>query len=222
MLIFAVIKKAKIIISALLTYYMKAEFKGSYPSSKVLPKEDFPEFAFIGRSNVGKSSLINMLCNHKDLAKTSSKPGKTQHIVRFLVDNSWYLIDLPGYGYAKVSKASRAEFGELIQSYLLERTFMQCVFVLIDSRIPPQKIDLEFIEWLGVSGIPFAMVFTKTDKLKPKELDSHLALYRETLLASWEELPTMFVSSAIDKKGKEEILSFIAEVKTTFYKNFSE
>jgi GTP-binding protein len=201
---------------------MKAEFKGSYPSTQVLPKEDFPEFAFIGRSNVGKSSLINMLCNHKDLAKTSSKPGKTQHIVRFLVDNSWYLIDLPGYGYAKVSKASRAEFGELIQNYLLERTFMQCVFVLIDARIPPQKIDLEFMEWLGVSGIPFVMVYTKTDKLKPKELENNIALYKTILSETWEELPPSFISSAVEKTGKDAILQFISDVKSTFYKNFSE
>lgn len=201
---------------------MKAEFKGSYPDIKVLPKEDFPEFAFIGRSNVGKSSLINMLCNHKDLAKTSSKPGKTQHIVRFLIDNNWYLIDLPGYGYAKVSKTSRALFGELIQNYLLERTFMQCVFVLIDSRIPPQKIDLEFMEWLGISGVPFAMVFTKTDKLKASELQNNVETYKSKLLESWEELPSIFISSAVDKKGKDELLQFISEIKATFYKNFSE
>jgi GTP-binding protein len=163
-----------------------------------------------------------MLMGNKSLAKTSGTPGKTQLINHFIVNEKWYLVDLPGYGYAKVSKNQRDKWQKLISNYLIQRTALTLVFVLLDSRLEPQKIDLEFIEWLGVSGIPFAMVFTKTDKLKPKELDSHLALYRETLLASWEELPTIFVSSAIDKKGKEEILSFIAEVKTTFYKNFSE
>lgn len=192
---------------------MKAEFKGSYPAHKLLPQGDFPEFAFIGRSNVGKSSLINMLCMQKDLAKTSSKPGKTQHIVRFMIDGNWYLVDLPGYGYAKVSKTSRAEFGTLIQNYLLEREHMYCVFVLIDSRIPPQKIDLEFMEWLGVSGVPFCIVFTKTDKLKDRILEENLQVYREKLGESWEELPPVFVSSANDKRGREEILKFIEDVR---------
>jgi GTP-binding protein len=194
---------------------MKAEFKGSYPSIKVMPQDRFFEFAFIGRSNVGKSSLINMLCNHKDLAKTSSKPGKTQHIVRFAIDNKWYLIDLPGYGYAKVSKDSRKIFGELIQDYLLERETMLCVFVLIDSRLEPQKIDLEFMEWLGVTGIPFAIAFTKTDKLKPREVDRNISLYKEKLLETWEELPDIFVTSAIEKLGQKELLKFIENVLKT-------
>jgi GTP-binding protein len=188
---------------------MKAEFKGSYPSVTILPKGDFPEFAFIGRSNVGKSSLINMLCNHKDLAKTSSKPGKTQHIVQFMVDDRWFLIDLPGYGYAKVSKDSRKLFGEMIQNYLLEREQMYCVFVLIDSRIEPQKIDLEFIEWLGVSGIPFAICYTKTDKLKPRELEKNVEAYKEKLSETWEELPPIFITSATEKLGQKEILNYI-------------
>lgn len=192
---------------------MKAEFKGSYPSNEVLPKGDFPEFAFIGRSNVGKSSLINMLCDHKDLAKTSSKPGKTQHIARFLIDGKWYLIDLPGYGYAKVSKASREIFGELIQTYLLEREIMFCVFVLIDVRIEPQKIDIEFMEWLGMSGIPFCIVFTKTDKLKPRDLEPNIEAYKKTLSENWEELPPIFISSAIDKRGRDEILKYIEKVR---------
>lgn len=191
---------------------MKVEFKGSYPSIVTLPKADLPEFAFIGRSNVGKSSLINMLCNHKDLAKTSSKPGKTQHIVRFGVDNLWFLIDLPGYGYAKVSKESRKKFGEMIQDYLLERESLFCVFVLIDSRLEPQKIDLEFLEWLGECNIPFCIAFTKTDKLKPSELEKNIENYKAELLKSWEFLPDIFITSAEKKLGKEEVLSFIQEV----------
>jgi GTP-binding protein len=192
---------------------MKAEFKGSYPSNDLLPAGDFPEFAFIGRSNVGKSSLINMLCEHRDLAKTSSKPGKTQHIARFLIDGKWYLIDLPGYGYAKVSKSSREIFGQMIQAYLLEREIMFCVFVLIDSRLEPQKIDLEFMEWLGLSGIPFCIVFTKTDKLKPRDLEPNIEAYKTKLYENWEELPPIFISSAEDKRGRDEILSFIEKVR---------
>jgi GTP-binding protein len=194
---------------------MKAEFKGSYPSLKVMPQDRFKEFAFIGRSNVGKSSLINMLCDHKDLAKTSSKPGKTQHIVRFEIDKKWYLIDLPGYGYAKVSKDSRKIFGEMIQEYLLERENMLCVFVLIDSRLEPQKIDLEFMEWLGVTGIPFAIAYTKTDKLKPSEIEKNIALYKEKLLETWEELPDIFITSATQKTGQKEILKLIDTVLKT-------
>ena len=191
---------------------MKAEFKGSYPSLKVMPQDRFKEFAFIGRSNVGKSSLINMLCDHKDLAKTSSKPGKTQHIVRFEIDKKWYLIDLPGYGYAKVSKDSRKIFGEMIQEYLLERENMLCVFVLIDSRLEPQKIDLEFMEWMGVTGIPFAIAYTKTDKLKPAEIEKNISLYKEKLLETWEELPEIFITSATQKTGQKEILKLIDKV----------
>jgi len=191
---------------------MKAEFKGSYPSIVTMPKPNLPEFAFIGRSNVGKSSLINMLCQQKDLAKTSSKPGKTQMVVQFLVENRWFLVDLPGYGYAKISKEKRAIFGELIQDYLIQRETMNCVFVLIDSRLEPQKIDVEFIEWLGISAIPFAIVFTKTDKLKPKELEDNVANYKAKLLETWEDLPDVFISSATHKQGRDEILSFIEKV----------
>ena len=200
----------------------KAEFKGSFPDYKKLPKPDLPEFAFIGRSNVGKSSLINMLCHHKDLAKTSSKPGKTQHIVQFLVDSKWYLVDLPGYGYAKISKDLRNKFGEMIQTYLLEREVMNCVFVLIDSRLPPQKIDLEFIEWLGISAIPFCIAFTKTDKLKPKELGDNIALYKAKLLETWEDLPEIFITSANNKLGREEIIAFIDGVFKTINSRESE
>lgn len=191
---------------------MRVEFKGSFPSIETLPKKDLPEFAFIGRSNVGKSSLINMICDHKDLAKTSSKPGKTQHIVRFSVDNKWFLVDLPGYGYAKVSKESREKFGRLIQDYILERESLFCLFVLIDSRLEPQKIDLEFMEWLGVSGIPFCITFTKTDKLKPSELEINVKNYQEKLLETWEFLPDIFITSAEKKVGKDELLKFINNI----------
>lgn len=191
---------------------MRVEFKGSFPSIETLPKKDLPEFAFIGRSNVGKSSLINMICDHKDLAKTSSKPGKTQHIVRFSVDNKWFLVDLPGYGYAKVSKESREKFGQLIQDYILERESLFCLFVLIDSRLEPQKIDLEFMEWLGVSGIPFCITFTKTDKLKPSELEKNIKNYQEKLLETWEFLPDIFITSAEKKIGKDELLKFINNI----------
>lgn len=193
----------------------KAEFKGSYPAYNALPKPGFPEFAFIGRSNVGKSSLINMLCNRKDLAKTSSKPGKTQHIVQFLVDDKWFLVDLPGYGYAKISKDLRHTFGEMIQNYLQDRETMNCVFVLIDSRLPPQKIDVEFIEWLGVSAIPFCIVFTKSDKLKPKELETNVQNFKDKLLETWEELPDVFITSAEEKIGRDEVLNFIDGVCKT-------
>jgi GTP-binding protein len=194
---------------------MRVEFKGSFPSIETLPKNDLPEFAFIGRSNVGKSSLINMICDHKDLAKTSSKPGKTQHIVRFSVDNKWYLVDLPGYGYAKVSKESREKFGRLIQDYILDRESLYCLFVLIDSRLEPQKIDLEFMEWLGVSGIPFCITFTKTDKLKPSELEINVKNYQEKLLETWEFLPDIFITSAEKKVGKDELLKFINNILKT-------
>jgi GTP-binding protein len=191
---------------------MRVEFKGSFPSIETLPKNDLPEFAFIGRSNVGKSSLINMICDHKDLAKTSSKPGKTQHIVRFSVDNKWFLVDLPGYGYAKVSKESREKFGRLIQDYILDRESLFCLFVLIDSRLEPQKIDLEFMEWLGVSGIPFCITFTKTDKLKPSELEINVKNYHKKLLETWEFLPDIFITSAEKKVGKDELLKFINNI----------
>ncbi len=191
---------------------MKVEFKGSYPSIESLPKAEQAEFAFIGRSNVGKSSLINMICNHKDLAKTSSKPGKTQHIVRFQVDSKWYLVDLPGYGYAKISKESREKFGILIQEYILERESLNCLFVLIDSRLEPQKIDVEFMEWLGESQVPFVIVFTKTDKLKPSELTQNVENNKAELLKTWEFLPDIFITSATKKLGNVEILNFIDKV----------
>lgn len=173
------------------------------------PKADKPEYAFIGRSNVGKSSLINMLVNKKKLAKTSSTPGKTQLINHFLVDENWYLVDLPGYGYAKVPKAQKQKFERMISNYILQRTNLVSVFVLVDVRHTPQQIDLEFMEWLGMSNIPFAMVFTKLDKLKRSEIDSKLKKYREKMLETWEELPVQFLTSAESAAGKTELLEYI-------------
>jgi GTP-binding protein len=176
------------------------------------PNEPFPEYAFIGRSNVGKSSLINMLTGHKNLAKTSGKPGKTQLINHFLINDNWYLVDLPGYGYAKVSKDKRKTFQKFIKDYFNKRMQLACTFVLIDSRHEPQKIDLEFMEFLGENGIPFCIVFTKTDKLGKTGLEKNLAHYKKVMLESWEEMPTTFLTSSVDSSGKKEILSFIGQV----------
>ncbi len=180
------------------------------------PQKNLPEYAFIGRSNVGKSSLINMLTNHSKLAKTSGKPGKTQLINHFIVNGEWYLVDLPGYGYAKVSKKMRAGFSEIINRYLNQREQLLCLFVLIDSRLEPQKADLEFMELLGGKNIPFVLAFTKADKLKPSELENNLSVYKEKLLESWEDLPTIFISSATSKMGRDEILDFITNINQDF------
>ncbi len=176
------------------------------------PEASIPEYAFIGRSNVGKSSLINMLTNRKKLAKTSSTPGKTQLINHFLINDSWYLVDLPGYGWARVSKKSKADWKRMIDNYLKKRKNLVNVFVLIDLRHEPQKIDLDFIQWLGEEGIPFCIVFTKADKLGKTQVQSNQAVYKKTLAKSWEELPMMFVSSSEQKVGKEEILEFIHSI----------
>jgi GTP-binding protein len=176
------------------------------------PNEPYPEYAFIGRSNVGKSSLINMLTGHKNLAKTSGKPGKTQLINHFLINDNWYLVDLPGYGYAKVSKDKRKTFQKFIKDYFNKRMQLACTFVLIDSRHEPQKIDLEFMEFLGENGIPFCIVFTKTDKLGKTGLEKNLAHYKKVMLKNWEEMPTTFLTSSVDSSGKKEILSFIGQV----------
>lgn len=173
------------------------------------PSDGLPEFAFIGRSNVGKSSLINMLADRPGLAKVSSTPGKTRLINHFRMDGRWYLVDLPGYGYARVSKSERGAFSKLITDYVLRRENMAFLFVLVDSRLEPQKIDLAFIDMLGENGVPFGIVFTKSDKLSADQLASHAARYRRTLLNSWEELPPMFVTSSEKKKGRGEILDFI-------------
>lgn len=189
-----------------------AKFISSYTTLDKLPQNGLAELAFIGRSNVGKSSLINMLCDQQKLAKTSSTPGKTQTINHFLIDNAWYLVDLPGYGYAKVSKKMRDKWDEMIRLYLKKREALYCVFVLIDSRVPPQKIDIEFINWLGENGIPLSIIFTKADKLKPKEVDANIESFINELLQYWEELPPYFISSAEKKTGKEELLTYFNEV----------
>jgi len=189
-----------------------AKFVISNTDVNKCPNEPYPEYAFIGRSNVGKSSLINMLTGHKNLAKTSGKPGKTQLINHFLINDNWYLVDLPGYGYAKVSKDKRKTFQKFIKDYFNKRMQLACTFVLIDSRHEPQKIDLEFMEFLGENGIPFCIVFTKTDKLGKTGLEKNLAHYKKVMLESWEEMPTTFLTSSVDSSGKKEILSFIGQV----------
>lgn len=189
-----------------------AKFIISNTDVRKCPNSPFPEYAFIGRSNVGKSSLINMLTNHKNLAKTSGKPGKTQLINHFLINESWYLVDLPGYGYAKVSKDKRQTFQKFIKDYFNKRMQLACTFVLIDSRHEPQKIDLEFMEYLGENGIPFCIVFTKSDKLTRTGIDKNIAHYKKVMLESWEEMPTHFITSSESGKGKDEILDFIQQV----------
>ncbi|MHB9142968.1 MAG: ribosome biogenesis GTP-binding protein YihA/YsxC, partial [Paludibacter sp.] len=171
-----------------------------------------PEYAFIGRSNVGKSSLINMLCNRKDLAMTSSKPGKTLLINHFLINNNWHLVDLPGYGYATTGKKMREQLQEIIENYILNREQLTCLFVLVDSRHEPQKIDLEFMEWLGENGVPFALVFTKLDKLSHVKAIENTRAYKDKLTEQWEELPPIFLTSAEKFVGKEEILGYIEEI----------
>jgi GTP-binding protein len=178
------------------------------------PPASLPEYAFIGRSNVGKSSLINMLANHKGIAKTSSKPGKTQTINHFLVNNAWYLVDLPGYGYAKISKTMREKWVKMIHDYLVLRENLHLVFVLIDARLEPQKNDLDFLNSLGESQIPFALIFTKSDKLSALKVSQNVEAFKQAMLETWEELPPIFVSSATTAKGREEILDFIDAINS--------
>ena len=178
------------------------------------PKDNIPEYAFIGRSNVGKSSLINMLTNNRKLAKTSGKPGKTQLINHFKINDTWFLVDLPGYGYAKVSKTKRKTFQEFIKDYFLQRDQLVCSFILVDSRHEPQKIDLEFMQFLGENGIPFAIIFTKTDKLGSSTLNKNITKYKKELLKTWESVPTSFITSAETTMGKDEVLTFIDQVNT--------
>ena len=191
-----------------------ATFVISNTDYKKAPARKLPEYAFIGRSNVGKSSLINMLCGNKNLAKTSGKPGKTQLINHFIINEKtvpWYLVDLPGYGYAKVSKTLKERWGKFLQEYILKRENLLCMFVLIDSRLEPQKIDLECMQWLGEKGVPFVMVFTKKDKLHINEFNKNIKIYNKKMLELWEELPTQFFSSSVNSEGKEEILAYIEE-----------
>lgn len=173
------------------------------------PKDDKPEFAFIGRSNVGKSSLINMLCNRKGLAKTSATPGKTLLINHFIINREWYLVDLPGYGFAKRSKSVQQQLEQMISGYILQRKQLVNVFVLIDVRHPQQKIDREFIDWLGMSGIPFSIVFTKADKLGPVKARQNAEAWMNQLLDGWEALPPYFITSSENRLGKEEVLEYI-------------
>jgi GTP-binding protein len=189
-----------------------AEFSLSAPMVSMCPKDTKPEYAFIGRSNVGKSSLINMLTNNKKLAKTSATPGKTLLINHFIINKEWYLVDLPGYGYAKRSKKEIAKLDQMIRGYILQREQLVNVFVLVDSRLEPQKIDLEFIEWLGQSSIPFAIVFTKADKLSTSKLNQSIEGYKKKLLETWEELPPIFLTSAEKKQGRDEVLNYIEQI----------
>lgn len=192
-----------------------AEFLMSNTDHTKCPEPKINEFAFIGRSNVGKSSLINMLTNHKKLAKISSSPGKTQLINHYIINDDWYLVDLPGYGYAKVSKKMRAKFSTMISDYITKRENLVTMFVLIDSRIEAQKNDLEFINWLGEKNIPFSIVFTKADKLGVNALEKNITKYRKELLNYWETLPVNFVSSAETGLGKDEILDYIDNLNKT-------
>ncbi|MCD8471367.1 ribosome biogenesis GTP-binding protein YihA/YsxC [Macellibacteroides fermentans] len=189
-----------------------AEFVVSNTDVKKCPEGNKPEYAFIGRSNVGKSSLINMITGKKGLAMTSSKPGKTQLINHFIINDSWYLVDLPGYGYAQRGKEGRENIRRIIEDYILEREQLTNLFVLLDCRLEAQKIDLEFMEWLGENGIPFSIVFTKIDKLGGGKLRENLNAYTKKLLESWEELPPILLTSSEKKEGKEELLNYIDEI----------
>ena len=189
-----------------------AEYLISSALVEQCPAGSLPEYAFIGRSNVGKSSLINMLTNHSKLAKTSSTPGKTMLINHFVINKEWYLVDLPGYGYAKRSKKEQEKLEHMITTYILDRQQLTCLFLLVDSRHEPQKIDLEFIEWLGENGIPFCLIFTKADKLTHGKLTANVRAYMEELSKQWEELPPYFVTSAENRAGREEVLDYIEQI----------
>ncbi len=190
-------------------FFKSHRFIGSYPSIEGCPKTGLPEFAFAGRSNVGKSSLINFLANVRSLARTSQTPGKTQLLNYFLIDEKWYLVDLPGYGYAKVSKDKRSQFQKMITDYLAKRETLQCVFLLIDARIPPQKNDLDFTERLGKMQIPFVIVFTKADRYPSTQFKKNVEAFKQEMSKQWEELPHIFITSVKNKKGREELVKFI-------------
>lgn len=179
------------------------------------PKDRLPEYAFIGRSNVGKSSLINMLMQRKNLAKTSGRPGKTQLINHFLINKNWYLVDLPGYGYARVSKSSKKVFQKFITKYFEKREQMILAFVLVDCRLEPQPIDLEFMQWMGESQVPFSIVFTKADKLKPNALKRNIEVYEQKMLEVWEEMPQYFITSSSNAEGRDELLGFLGNLNST-------
>jgi len=189
----------------------QAEFVMSNSDVKKCPAPNKPEYAFIGRSNVGKSSLINMLTNNNSLAKTSAKPGKTQLVNHFLINKEWYLVDLPGYGFAKVAKSTKQRFSKLIFKYIESRPNLVNLFVLIDSRHKPQAKDIEFMEWLGINEVPFVIIFTKADKLTKRQLKENMDTYQKEMLQTWEEMPPYFISSSSSKMGKEEILDYIGK-----------
>jgi GTP-binding protein len=189
----------------------QAEFVMSNSDVKKCPAPNKPEYAFIGRSNVGKSSLINMLTNNNSLAKTSAKPGKTQLVNHFLINKEWYLVDLPGYGFAKVAKSTKQRFSKLIFKYIESRPNLVNLFVLIDSRHKPQAKDVEFMEWLGINEVPFVIIFTKADKLTKRQLKENMDTYQNEMLKTWEEMPPYFISSSSSKMGKEEILDYIGK-----------
>ena len=197
---------------------LQAEHLGSGREPKHWPKPTLPEYAFIGRSNVGKSSLINMLCHIKKLARVSSTPGKTRNVEHFRVEptkgqkQAWILADLPGYGFAKISKTERAAWQQMIRNYLRQRENLQCVFLLVDVRLEPQQNDLDMVQWLGENGIPFCIIFTKSDKLAQPKVQSNVALFRKVLKKTWQNLPLMFITSSETRKGREEVLEFIDTV----------
>lgn len=199
-----------------------AEFIISNSEVSKCPQDPLPEYAFIGRSNVGKSSLINMLTNHKNLAKTSGRPGKTQLINHFKINNNWFLVDLPGYGYAKVSKKTKEVFQQFITDYFEKREQLVCAFILIDIRHEAQKIDLEFITYLGEIELPFCLIFTKADKISKGKVEQHIAAYRKALLANnWEEMPQHFVTSSTEGTGKDKVLEYIGSINEEIFKNNS-
>ena len=189
-----------------------AEFVISNSDVAKCPKEQLPEYAFIGRSNVGKSSLINMLMQRKSLAKTSGRPGKTQLINHFLINKNWFLVDLPGYGFAKVSKSSKRVFQKFITEYFSKREQLALAFVLIDCRHEPQKVDLEFMQWMGENQVPFSIVFTKQDKVKPNALKRNIEVYTQKMLETWEEMPSYYITSSSNNTGRDEVLNYIGEV----------
>jgi GTP-binding protein len=194
----------------------KAVFEGSFQYENTCPTTGLPEFAFIGRSNVGKSSLINMLCAQKGLAKVSQTPGKTQTINFFNVDEDWYLVDLPGYGYARTSKTTKAEFSRIIREYFTKRKHLACAIILIDGMLPPQKIDFEFLAFIGEMKVPFIIAFTKTDRVKPQQLKNNIKAFEAKILESWTVMPHYIITSAEKRAGKEDVLTFIADVKADF------
>ena len=197
----------------------KAVFKCSSEKISQVPKDSLPDIAFIGRSNVGKSSLINMLTKHKGLAKVSATPGKTRLINHFTINDSWYLVDLPGYGYARTGKSTRNTFAKIITDYVFKCEKMHFLFVLVDSRLEPQKIDLEFIEQLGINGVPFGIIFTKADKLSKTQLERSVSAYQKSLSEQWEELPPMFTSSSEKGTGRDEIVGYIEDILKDFNKD---